>query len=552
MAISKIGTASIGVDVIVAEDIAANAITVAELADNAVTQAKLADDAVGTAELANDASISTSGSITTTGAFTSVGIDDNASGATAITIDSSENVGIGTSTITYDGLTLHNSASAGYTYITITNDGTGTGSGNGFNIGVNANEDAILLNRESTNMLFSTAGTERMRIASDGKVGIGTASPNNNVLHVEGNASTTGIAVFSGTADVVYFRDTGAGTGLKNWGLQSTGGSFNINTHNDSFVGQSTKMTFLTDGKVGIGTTTPNANGLTIKRTGSENAELYVLASGTGYAGVVMDASNGDASGGDYLFIYQTNDLHAHYSVGASHHKFTCGGSVKMELSSTGLMSLVSGLYHDAGATYPYSGSCLKLKTTTDANNRGPGMVFEDGDEDKGWFVMASEGSRAGGFRWYLRNTTVSQRLLLDKGGTFHGSGSNDISDENLKENIQNLSGCLGKINNLTGKSFTWKAIDDPENVAPEDDDGTWEPNRYGGSGTHLGLLAQDVDPIIPEIVTKDAGIHQKENGDFYWGIRYSSLIPILIEAVKELSAKNDALEAKVTALEAA
>ena len=38
--------------------------------------------------------INTSGAITTTGAFTSVGIDDNASGATAITIDATENVGI--------------------------------------------------------------------------------------------------------------------------------------------------------------------------------------------------------------------------------------------------------------------------------------------------------------------------------------------------------------------------------------------------------------------------------------------------------------------------
>ena len=52
-------------------------------------------DAVGTDELANDVVINTSGAITTTGAFTSVGIDDNAD-ATAITIDSSENVGIGT------------------------------------------------------------------------------------------------------------------------------------------------------------------------------------------------------------------------------------------------------------------------------------------------------------------------------------------------------------------------------------------------------------------------------------------------------------------------
>ena len=81
-------------------------VTVGVLADNAVTSAKIADgtvvaadigaDAVGTTELANDVAISTSGAITTTGAFTSVGIDDNASGATAITIDANENVGIGT------------------------------------------------------------------------------------------------------------------------------------------------------------------------------------------------------------------------------------------------------------------------------------------------------------------------------------------------------------------------------------------------------------------------------------------------------------------------
>ena len=59
-----------------------------------IIAASLADDSVSTDQIANNASISTSGSVTTTGAFTSVGIDDNAD-ATAITIDSAENVGIG-------------------------------------------------------------------------------------------------------------------------------------------------------------------------------------------------------------------------------------------------------------------------------------------------------------------------------------------------------------------------------------------------------------------------------------------------------------------------
>ena len=51
-------------------------------------------DLLGTSTKANQV-ISTSGAITTTGAFTSVGIDDNAD-ATALTIDSSEKLGIGT------------------------------------------------------------------------------------------------------------------------------------------------------------------------------------------------------------------------------------------------------------------------------------------------------------------------------------------------------------------------------------------------------------------------------------------------------------------------
>jgi len=54
----------------------------------------LPDGIVDDGTLANDVVVSTSGAITTTGAFTSIGIDDNAD-ANAITIDSSENVGIG-------------------------------------------------------------------------------------------------------------------------------------------------------------------------------------------------------------------------------------------------------------------------------------------------------------------------------------------------------------------------------------------------------------------------------------------------------------------------
>jgi hypothetical protein len=77
--------------------IADNAINADRIADGTVVASDLLDNTLTGAKLATDIAITTSGNITTTGAFTSTGIDDNAT-STAITIDSSENVGIGGTT----------------------------------------------------------------------------------------------------------------------------------------------------------------------------------------------------------------------------------------------------------------------------------------------------------------------------------------------------------------------------------------------------------------------------------------------------------------------
>ena len=58
----------------------------------------------------------------------------------------------------------------------------------------------------------------------------------------------------------------------------------------------------------------------------------------------------------------------------------------------------------------------------------------------------------------------------------------------------------------------------------------------------HIGLSAQEIQTIIPEAVESTSG------GNLH--LKYNNIIPYLCKAVQELSAKNDALEAKVTALE--
>jgi len=95
----------------------------------------------------------------------------------AITIDTSQNVGIGTSSPSRK-LHVHDSASP---YIKLTNSNTGTTTNDGFDIFINSTGHATLLQRENLNMNFYTNDTERMRIDSSGNVLVGKTSTSSAV-----------------------------------------------------------------------------------------------------------------------------------------------------------------------------------------------------------------------------------------------------------------------------------------------------------------------------------------------------------------------------------
>ena len=61
--------------------------------------------------------------------------------------------------------------------------------------------------------------------------------------------------------------------------------------------------------------------------------------------------------------------------------------------------------------------------------------------------------------------------------------------------------------------------------------------NERKGNKTEIGLLAQDVEKIIPEVVITDA--------DGKKLINYTSLIPVLIKSIQELKAEVEALKSK-------
>ncbi|MBC8416913.1 tail fiber domain-containing protein [bacterium] len=106
-------------------------------------------------------------------------------------------------------------------------------------------------------------------------------------------------------------------------------------------------------------------------------------------------------------------------------------------------------------------------------------------------------------------------------------------SDRRLKKNLKQLNNSSEIIKKLTGYKFDWndKAID----LVPSD----------LHSQPQVGLIAQDVEDVLPEAVT---GNGPRDLG--YKTIKYDKLIPVLIEALKEEMSKTEELEARLERLE--
>jgi len=118
-----------------------------------------------------------------------------------------------------------------------------------------------------------------------------------------------------------------------------------------------------------------------------------------------------------------------------------------------------------------------------------------------------------------------SEEFRFESDGDFHADGdvyafsTTTASDENLKKDITIVGDAVSKVEAIKGVTFKWKKSD----------------------ADSAGVIAQDVEKVLPEVVKTV----QDPDGNQYKAVNYSGITSILIEAVKDLSARIKVLEAK-------
>jgi hypothetical protein len=161
------------------------------------------------------------------------------------------------------------------------------------------------------------------------------------------------------------------------------------------------------------------------------------------------------------------------------------------------------------------------------AGSAGTPSLSFSGDTNTGLYSVSGDsiGVSTGGTLRMTVGTGVGVGMAAS-GTAGRIDASNDIvayssSDLRFKENIKPIESSLNKVMSIRGVTFDW----------------VLNPEHHGNAGHDYGVIAQEIEALFPEMVrTRDSG---------YKAVRYEKLIPVLIEAIKELKSELEELKVK-------
>jgi hypothetical protein len=278
-----------------------------------------------------------------------------------------------------------------------------------------------------------------------------------------------------------------------------------------------------------------SATGTGALATGSTTKATNPYSSAFGRS-TVADASCATSMGGYTkaktaysLVVGRYNDTAAYASDSyrtwyASDPVFICGNGSSNSARSNAFavfksgFANVSGTIRSTGSASPSSGAGVEMSYTPGS---GWGTLFaydRDASVYKPLHIYSGNVTPITDNTYYLGNSSFRWKTVYSAGGVV------TTSDLRMKDNIVTINGGLETVLKLNPVTYTWKDRSDNKR--------------------HLGLVAQEVLPLVPEVV--DVG----DDPDKTLGINYSGMVPVLINAIQEQQKQIESQNEKIARLE--